>query len=117
MRSDFLAIVSRFCLFLKKFYFDALQLKTTPKEVSQFFLKAIKDTMDYREKNGIKRNDFLQLVLELKNKGKLSETDETANGEAKDKDKGKHRIKHDDNMFKIWLILCFSLFRQHKNHI
>lgn len=32
--------------------------------------------MDYREKSGIKRNDFLQLILELKNHGKISDDNE-----------------------------------------
>lgn len=32
--------------------------------------------MDYREKNNITRNDFLQLLIQLKNKGKIDDADE-----------------------------------------
>lgn len=45
----------------------------TNKEVSEFFLSSIRETVDYREKNNIKRNDFLSLLLQIKNHGKISD--------------------------------------------
>lgn len=42
------------------------------KDVSDFFMSSIKDTVEYREKNDVKRNDFLNLLLQIKNYGKLS---------------------------------------------
>lgn len=48
---------------------------TNKKEVSDFFLKAFKESMDYREKNNIRRNDFMDLLIQLKNKGKLDDVD------------------------------------------
>lgn len=45
----------------------ALGIKITAKDVSSFFMKIVKDTVDYREKNNYVRNDFLQLLIELKN--------------------------------------------------
>lgn len=43
------------------------------KEVSDFFLSSIRETVEYREKNDIKRNDFLSLLLQIKNHGKISD--------------------------------------------
>lgn len=53
----------------------------TEKEVSDFFLSSIKETVNYRETNNVQRNDFLNLLLELKNHGKLKDD----MGEAHDK--------------------------------
>lgn len=39
-----------------------------PKDVTAFFIKAVKDTVDLREKNNIRRNDFMDMLIELKNK-------------------------------------------------
>lgn len=41
----------------------------TREDVSEFFLKVVKDVADYRETNSIKRNDFMDLLLQLKNEG------------------------------------------------
>lgn len=43
------------------------------KEVSNFFLSSIKETVEYRENNDVKRNDFLSLLLQIKNHGKISD--------------------------------------------
>lgn len=44
-------------------------------DVSNFFLDAIKKTMDYREENNVRRHDFMDLLIQLKNKGKLDDVD------------------------------------------
>ncbi|NP_001274159.1 cytochrome P450 6A1 [Musca domestica] len=44
-----------------------LGMRVLPEDVHQFFMSSIKETVDYREKNNIRRNDFLDLVLDLKN--------------------------------------------------
>ncbi|XP_067626638.1 cytochrome P450 6a2-like [Eurosta solidaginis] len=44
-----------------------LGIKMTPEDVSEFFLKVVHDTAAYREKSDIERNDFMNLLLELKN--------------------------------------------------
>lgn len=43
------------------------------KEVSDFYLSSIKKTVDFRESNNVVRNDFLNLLIELKNNGKLKD--------------------------------------------
>jgi cytochrome P450 family 6 len=41
----------------------------TPKKISDFFMGVIRDTLEYREKNKVERNDFLQLLINMKNSG------------------------------------------------
>lgn len=36
-------------------------------KISTFFMNVVKDTVSYREKNNVQRNDFLQLLLDIKN--------------------------------------------------
>lgn len=43
-------------------------LSITPTDVSNYFRKMVRETVDYREKNGIQRNDFMHLMIQLKNK-------------------------------------------------
>ncbi|KAJ8967189.1 hypothetical protein NQ314_003018 [Rhamnusium bicolor] len=47
--------------------------KLTRKEIESFFMNAVKDTVEYREKNKIFRKDFMHLLLQLKNRGKVTE--------------------------------------------
>lgn len=47
----------------------AFGVRQTNKEVSEFFTKVVKDTVSYREKNNYVRNDFLQLLINSKEKG------------------------------------------------
>ncbi|XP_055697212.1 cytochrome P450 6a9-like [Phlebotomus papatasi] len=66
-----------------RFYFLAvfqelgrmLRMKLIKADVSEFFLRLLRETTEYREKNNIKRNDFLSLLLQIKNTGKLEGDD------------------------------------------
>ncbi|GAB0100090.1 hypothetical protein DMENIID0001_160740 [Sergentomyia squamirostris] len=49
----------------------ALRLQLTRKEISDFYTRIVRETVEYREKENIHREDFLNLLLQLKNKGKL----------------------------------------------
>ncbi|KAJ8944237.1 hypothetical protein NQ314_009514 [Rhamnusium bicolor] len=44
----------------------ALGIRQIRKEVSDFFTKVVEDTVNYREKNNFVRNDFLQLLINIK---------------------------------------------------
>ena len=62
-------------LFLSTFrkFAVKLNLKITQPDVSEFFLKSIRETVEYREANDVKRNDFMNLLLQIKNKGKIND--------------------------------------------
>ncbi|KAM7343839.1 cytochrome P450 6A1-like isoform 2-T2 [Cochliomyia hominivorax] len=42
-------------------------MRILPDDVHQFFMKTITDTINYREQHKIQRNDFLNILLEMKN--------------------------------------------------
>jgi cytochrome P450 family 6 len=44
------------------------RIRTSPKDVDSYFMNMVSDTVEYREKNGVKRNDFMDLMIQLKNK-------------------------------------------------
>ncbi|XP_069671899.1 probable cytochrome P450 6a14 isoform X2 [Periplaneta americana] len=44
-----------------------LHIPNIPTYISNFFIKIVKETVDYRKKSNIKRNDFMQLLIELMN--------------------------------------------------
>lgn len=52
---------------------EALGIKQVDEEVEEFFMRVVKNTVSYREKNRINRNDFMQLLLHLKNDGKVDD--------------------------------------------
>lgn len=52
------------------------RLRVPPDEITNYFLNMVKTTVEYRETNGVKRNDFMDLMIRLKNK-----TLEVAEGE------------------------------------
>ncbi|EAT35330.1 AAEL012492-PA [Aedes aegypti] len=53
-----------------------LRLKQTPADIERFFVNMVRKTVEHREKNNISRPDFLQLLMQLKNKGTLEESKE-----------------------------------------
>ncbi|CAG7825767.1 unnamed protein product [Allacma fusca] len=55
---------------------ELLKLKITDSDADTFFSKVIVDTLDHREKTGEKRDDFLQLMLEVR-QGKIAKEDES----------------------------------------
>ena len=40
-------------------------MKILAADVSEFFLSSIRETVDYRQKNKIERNDFMDLMLKI----------------------------------------------------
>ncbi|XP_050069633.1 probable cytochrome P450 6a14 [Anopheles maculipalpis] len=66
---------------LTKFFFASsypqlarkLHVRTTQQDVEDFFMKIVRETVDYREMNNVQRNDFMNLLLQIKNKGKLDD--------------------------------------------
>ncbi|XP_001847405.2 probable cytochrome P450 6a14 [Culex quinquefasciatus] len=50
-----------------------LGLRQLPVEVTDYFMNVIQGTVDHREKNNVVRPDFLQLLMQLKNKGTIED--------------------------------------------
>ncbi|XP_016957028.1 probable cytochrome P450 6a14 [Drosophila biarmipes] len=43
-----------------------LRMKVLPDDITNFFMSAVRNTVDYRLKNGIKRNDFIDQLIEIR---------------------------------------------------
>ncbi|XP_039452390.1 cytochrome P450 6a2-like [Culex pipiens pallens] len=54
-----------------------LRIRLFREEAARFFHKLVADTIAYRETNSVERNDFMSLLIAMKNKGDLT-LDETA---------------------------------------
>lgn len=44
-----------------------MHVKSIRDDISEFILKVVQDTVEYRERNNINRNDFMDLLIKLKN--------------------------------------------------
>lgn len=50
-----------------------LHISNIERSVEDFFIKIVRETIDHRETNSIMRNDFMHLLIQLKNHGKLDD--------------------------------------------
>ena len=53
-----------------------LGIRILPWEVTEFFISAVRDTIQYREQHNIVRNDFMQQLIQLKNQGRVHDDDD-----------------------------------------
>jgi cytochrome P450 family 6 len=83
---NFQRMLRIFSLFLLKLFHVRLHTD----EVGDFFMGAVKDVVDYREKNNVVRNDFMQLLIELKNKGKIEDDGDIKSEHVQDETVGKY---------------------------
>lgn len=72
------ALTNLYFMFLISFprFSAKMKLRFFHKDCEDFFSKTIHDTMEYREKNGIKRSDFLNMLINLKNHGTIVDSGE-----------------------------------------
>lgn len=61
--------VMTFLLMFNDHIAKMLNARVTPTAVSEFFLGMVSDTIRYRETNNVVRNDYLQLLLQLRESG------------------------------------------------
>lgn len=54
---------------------NIFRVKALDKDIEEFMIKLVKDTMEYREKNNISRKDLLQLMIQLRNTGNVLNDD------------------------------------------
>lgn len=50
-----------------------LKIKIIHPDVTEFFMNIVEQTIDHREKNNIRRRDFMDMMIQLKNRGSLKE--------------------------------------------
>lgn len=53
------------------------EIRSTDDEVEKFFKNVTEQSLDLRENKGVTRNDFMQLLVQLRNSGKLNDEDDT----------------------------------------
>jgi cytochrome P450 family 6 len=56
-----------------------LGVKFVDSDTEKFFIKTVQDTVEYRERNKLVRNDFMNLLMQLKNQGYVSVDKEDEN--------------------------------------
>ncbi|XP_049815561.1 probable cytochrome P450 6a14 isoform X2 [Schistocerca nitens] len=71
-----------------------LSPKSNLTEVSHYFRKMVSDTVKYREDNGVTRNDFMHLLIQLKNEGCVDSDRPGANKQKDEDDKWKTLRKY-----------------------
>lgn len=73
-RRVFLPTYSRTAIHLTRVFFPSLlsllRLRTVSKEITDFFVSVVQDVIRFREKNGEVRNDFMQLLMQLRQQDK-----------------------------------------------
>jgi len=55
---------------------SVLRLAPVDPKVSKYFRSMFEETVNYRERNNITRNDFMQLLIQIKNKVNLDKENE-----------------------------------------
>ena len=78
-------LLRTFSSFLPKLF----HVRLLTDEMSKFFMGIVKDMIDYREKNSVVRNDFMQLLIQMKNKGKIDDDGDINSEHVQDKIGGK----------------------------
>lgn len=61
----------------------SIGFKFTKPEVAKFVMTAVKQVVNYRETNHVHKKDFMDLLIQLKNQGRLNEDDEGSEFEKK----------------------------------
>lgn len=65
---------------LPKTVVSFLRMKRMDRNVESFFIHLVENVVNYREKNKIWRNDFMQLLLQLRNEGKIEDEEDATKG-------------------------------------
>ncbi|PNF15722.1 Cytochrome P450 6k1 [Cryptotermes secundus] len=85
------------------------KLSLVPREVSNYFQRMVRETVEYREKHNVERNDFMQLMIQLKNKTLSIAEEEDLNYLEKQTDKLKSNVPFEISM-KVIAAQAFVFF-------
>lgn len=50
---------------------DFMKIKRLPKAVAEFCYNMVKETIEYRMKHNVQRRDFMQILIQLRETGKV----------------------------------------------
>lgn len=64
---------------LPDYVFKKFNIKLTEPDIEKFLFNLIKDTITYRENNNYLRKDFMQLLIQVKNRGNVDSDDKILN--------------------------------------
>jgi len=90
--------------FLLKYFHVRLQAD----KAGNFFTGVVNDTIDYREKNNVVRNDFMNLLIQLKNKGKIEDDEDIKSEHVRDERAGKET---EENVGECITLYCCTLWQ------
>ncbi|XP_052129902.1 probable cytochrome P450 6a14 [Frankliniella occidentalis] len=65
-RRNFIFLLRFFLISVHPVFVKLLPFKRIFKDMTEFFLKLMSDTVNYREKNKVERNDFVQIMMQLR---------------------------------------------------
>jgi len=81
--------------FLKRF----IKIQFTEKEIQQFFVDLMRQALKYRDENKIQREDFLDYVIQLRNKKHISELEMAS-----------HTISFFSDGFEVLLVISLIVY-------
>lgn len=85
-RRVFLPTYSRTAIHLLRVFFPGLlgvlRLRTVSREITDFFISLVRDVIGFRERNGEVRNDFMQLLMQLRQQEQLDKSDKDSKEDA-----------------------------------
>lgn len=65
--------------FLSPFLTKLLRIRSSDKDITDFMIEIVRNNLDYREKYNIVRKDFFQLLMQIRNGGKVKDDGEEWN--------------------------------------
>lgn len=75
-----LFLIQRFALSIMPFIMKIYSPNFVSSKITEFLKNLVKDTVEYREKNNIKRNDFLDLLIKIRQNKSLADDEKVTNG-------------------------------------
>lgn len=67
--------MDKFFIFLATYYPKTsaeIGINNVQRNCTQFFTRCVEETVSYRTKNNIRRNDIMQLLIDMKEESKIS---------------------------------------------
>lgn len=58
-----------------------LKMKLTPDYMTEFFMRVVRETYEYRQSNEVNRNDFMSLLMQIQKHGKLHDDESEVVGQ------------------------------------